>query len=546
VSQVSVRAVYKCADGRDFPVEFADEEEAARPWFWDAEHSASPATPLDEAAWLGGATGARRALAEAGYAAGDWFFGGTRHFNGFWFFRERPPTDEELKARERAHQAMREQWGNYAAVWRQRCEPLCLRAIRELREAGPDVRVQDLIDIYAYGFEQTFLLDGADREGLRDFIRQNFSSAPAAASSQFADANDETERIMADLVSGFPTATLQGNQVLWELAQVAKDNPRLLERLKRDRVPDVAELRTIEGAAAFVEGFVRYLEHFGGRTTGWNISTPALDERPDLVIDFIRRTIVEDLPEPSSLVAAAAARREQVIGELEDRLSGDAALLAEFRDRLAGNVERLTVKEGRALRQLTLAGSLRAAILDRAHRLAKADAIGSVEDVFYLLPDEIDAALHGRAAGTLPELVRTRKAEHQRWLGVTPPEVIGGRIPPEHRPEAVPSGAALKGVGASRGVVSGRARLLTSFEQYDRLGPGDILVCGTTTPSWTPLFAIAAAVVAEGGGLLSHTAIAAREYGIPAVVGLRAAMTAIPDGAQVTVDGTAGTVRVQP
>jgi pyruvate,water dikinase len=135
-----------------------------------------------------------------------------------------------------------------------------------------------------------------------------------------------------------------------------------------------------------------------------------------------------------------------------------------------------------------------------------------------------------------------RTAEHRRWLPKTPPEVIGAGasgVAEEH------AGAELRGIGVSKGVVTGTARVLSGYDESGRLAPGEVLVCGTTTPSWTPLFGIAAAVVAEGGGLLSHTAIAAREYGIAAVVGVRGATAKIQDGQLITVDGTNGIVRVE-
>jgi len=139
--------------------------------------------------------------------------------------------------------------------------------------------------------------------------------------------------------------------------------------------------------------------------------------------------------------------------------------------------------------------------------------------------------------------VRERRAERERWLGVIPPAEIGGEKPLE--PASQGQQAEIRGIAASRGVFKGRARVLTSFEQYERLSRGDVLVCVTTTPAWTPLFAVAGAIVTDGGGMLSHGAIAAREYGIPAVVGARAATRTIPDGAMVTVDGTGGVVRIE-
>jgi pyruvate,water dikinase len=98
------------------------------------------------------------------------------------------------------------------------------------------------------------------------------------------------------------------------------------------------------------------------------------------------------------------------------------------------------------------------------------------------------------------------------------------------------------GVPSSPGRARGPARLVRSVDDFARVRRGDVLVCRTTDPAWTPLFRLAAAVVTETGGVLSHAAIVAREFGIPAVVGAVAAMTSLTDGVPVTVDGTVGTI----
>jgi pyruvate,water dikinase len=106
------------------------------------------------------------------------------------------------------------------------------------------------------------------------------------------------------------------------------------------------------------------------------------------------------------------------------------------------------------------------------------------------------------------------------------------------------TGATLKGMGASRGVVRAPARVIRDLSEADRLQPGEVLVCETTSAPWTPLFAIAGGVVTDSGGILSHSAICAREYGIPCVVGTSIATRRVPDGATITVDGVAGTVEI--
>ena len=102
----------------------------------------------------------------------------------------------------------------------------------------------------------------------------------------------------------------------------------------------------------------------------------------------------------------------------------------------------------------------------------------------------------------------------------------------------------VRGIAASRGVATGQAKVVLDLSQQDKLLPGDILVCRTTSPPWTVLFSRAAAVVADTGGPLAHTAIAAREYGVPCVVGARGATDRIHDGMRITVDGGTGVVQL--
>jgi phosphoenolpyruvate synthase/pyruvate phosphate dikinase len=104
----------------------------------------------------------------------------------------------------------------------------------------------------------------------------------------------------------------------------------------------------------------------------------------------------------------------------------------------------------------------------------------------------------------------------------------------------------LTGLGASPGIACGTARPMHSVDQFSDMRPGDVLICRTTDPAWTPLFAEASAVVTETGGLLSHAAIVAREYGIPAVLGIADALTRVTAGTTLVVDGTSGTVHRKP
>lgn len=107
-------------------------------------------------------------------------------------------------------------------------------------------------------------------------------------------------------------------------------------------------------------------------------------------------------------------------------------------------------------------------------------------------------------------------------------------------------GDILTGTGVSPGTASGPARTVHNIDEFSDVKPGEVLVCRTTDPAWTPLFAVASAIITETGGMLSHAAIVAREYGIPAVLGVTDALTRITPGTMLVVDGTYGTVRENP
>jgi pyruvate,water dikinase len=194
--------------------------------------------------------------------------------------------------------------------------------------------------------------------------------------------------------------------------------------------------------------------------------------------------------------------------------------------------------------------------LEAGRRLAASGRIAKPEDVFFLHYDELQDALRG-GEGDLAEVVARRRRERAEGQALTPPPALGTPPPPELGddpmlakffgvpPDKNPDPRIINGNAASAGTITGTARVIMSLDQADRLGRGEILICPATMPPWTPLFAIASGVVTDHGGVLSHTAIVAREYQIPAVVGTKLGTSLIRDGQTVTVDGTAGTVKME-
>ncbi|MFD6060838.1 PEP-utilizing enzyme [Rhodococcus wratislaviensis] len=185
------------------------------------------------------------------------------------------------------------------------------------------------------------------------------------------------------------------------------------------------------------------------------------------------------------------------------------------------------------------------ALLREAGRLVEAHGIREQEDIFYLTFDELRKVVATHRP--CDRLVRERKEAFRSYGTLTPPRVLtsnGEAVSGEYRREDVPA-EALAGLPVSAGIVEGRARVISDMSQAD-LVAGDILVTAYTDPSWTPLFVAIDGLVTEVGGLMTHGAVIAREYGVPAVVGVENATRLIRDGQRIRVNGTDGYVEILP
>jgi pyruvate,water dikinase len=200
---------------------------------------------------------------------------------------------------------------------------------------------------------------------------------------------------------------------------------------------------------------------------------------------------------------------------------------------------------------------IRAMLRELGNRFAQHKVIPTADEIFWLTQDEVlQTATRldtGQTVESLAEKIPQRRAEHGAALSVRPPMML-----PQLKIFGVDlmslrdkrgrrnRGHVIKGVAASPGMASGVARVLHAPEDFNQLKSGDVLVAPITTPAWTPLFAMASAIVTDVGGPLSHGSIVAREYGIPAVLGTGVATRRIQSGQTVTVDGSVGTVTLGP
>ncbi|MDO3646239.1 rifamycin-inactivating phosphotransferase [Nocardia mangyaensis] len=183
------------------------------------------------------------------------------------------------------------------------------------------------------------------------------------------------------------------------------------------------------------------------------------------------------------------------------------------------------------------------ALSAEAARLVEAGVLRDPEDIFYLRFDELDEVVRTRQADA--QLIDERKEAFRVYQTISAPRVLtsdGEAVTGAYRREDLPAGA-LPGMAVSTGIIEGRARVVADIARAD-LAAGDILVTAYTDPSWTPLFVAIAGLVTEVGGLMTHGAVIAREYGLPAVVGVEHATDLIRDGQRIRVNGTDGYVEI--
>ncbi|MGH3647823.1 MAG: PEP/pyruvate-binding domain-containing protein [Micromonosporaceae bacterium] len=336
--------------------------------------------------------------------------------------------------------------------------------------------------------------------------------------------------LFGDVVLGAPTRTTDANHALEALATLVRNDPALAEAvaaLDLDRLPEFGD---------FHAAFAAFLAEYGHRETESPllVTPPTLGESPQIVLGLVQVLAAKpsDAAEPAdraleALLAHPRLRAPKRRVRMRRWVAAARAGIAFREDSHFYFTEPLPV--------------LRRSLLEIGARLAGAGVLEHPEQVFHLRLEELEAvtdvtALSASVRDQLSAAVRQRTAKRDELTGV--PLLDPGLVFPHHDD----GDALVSGTPASRGRVTGAVRVIRSPAEFANLRAGEVLVCPYTNPSWTPLFPRAAAVVVDSGGLGSHAAIVAREYGIPAIMGTAKGTAVLTDGQQVTVDGSTGRV----
>lgn len=348
------------------------------------------------------------------------------------------------------------------------------------------------------------------------------------------------------LLRGFENKSLESNRGLWQLSRKVLADPRVLAIFQESPPAEIlVRLRAGEAGGEWLAELQGWLERYGRRFELWDWTRPSWLEEPVPAVQAVQTFLRRPDHNPDAVTGEVAAERQQLADELRRRLAGYPLPVRERFDLAleAAQVANLLKEEHHFWIDHRCMYEVRRALLTMGHRLVGAGLMDEASDLWYLTLEEIREVAAGSAPPLRP-LIAERRQEMARWAAAAPPPRLGRRPLREAAagPEAEPN--LLRGEPCSPGVGRGRARVVHNLAEAVLLQPGEVLVAPTLTPSWTPLFAIAAAVVTEGGDLLSHGAILAREYRLPAVLGVAGATRTIRDGQFLRVDGGTGVVKL--
>jgi pyruvate,water dikinase len=480
------------------------------------------------------------------------------YVNGFAYKIVRPAPDTEIPKRfQRAEEVLQKKyWRDQLRDWNETFKPAAITAHRAVQSVDPDGLSDEALSAH--------LARCRDHHAEMLYQHMRFTAAAIVPTGDFlAHVGDWTGLPPAELLGlmrgASPTSAGASHELEQLIAAIRKD-PRAQKLLDADDDPGrmLLELRALDGGTGAAAS--AYLDLVGYRLLdGFDISNPCAIELPDSLRRAIRAAVSGSAVDSSDVEGKIAGVRGKVPEKHRaqfDELVDEARSTYPIRD------------ERGVFSDIWASGLMRRAALAGGRRLAAKGRIHDTEHFIDAGLDEMRSMLSGASTPSADELAN-------RWVFRTShtaknaPATLGPPPPPPPDPSGLPPAAArmmraigvalnalfgsseashekdmLRGLAASRGVYEGPARRVSHPSEFDRIIKGDVLVTESTTEAFNILLPLLGAIVTDSGGLLSHSAIVAREYGIPGVVGTREATERIADGVRVRVDGDAGEVTV--
>ncbi|AGL03498.1 PEP/pyruvate-binding domain-containing protein [Desulfoscipio gibsoniae] len=456
--------------------------------------------------------------------------------------------------------------GKCIEQWYAEFKPNLIKQLTALRDTKLQTLPADGLDRHA---EAVSLLVRESQE-MHMMLNQSLNLLLAEFTFTCRDLLGWKEEQAFEMLSGLSETSSAPARALARIAQQVRENPSLSDLFQQTDRPTLERMAAAD--AGFAKAFASYQREFGCRTIRYEVADPTLAETPELLLALIANQISRNY-NPEADAQALAEKRAHLVSQARRMLSGRPAAERDRFERAMTRAERAyPVREEHGFYDTSMPlALLRYISLEMGRRLVEHKQIAKQDDVFFLEFKEARMALG--TGENLHELVARRKGE-RAWVLANPGPASYGTLPPappsfaalpaearwvheavmwfyERVFAAAASGSrqadarALKGIAASAGRYTGPVRVILSESEFHRIQPGDVLVCPITSPVWSVLFPSVGALVTDSGGFLSHSAIIAREYHIPAVVATGNATQILRDGQLVTVEGATGTVSVE-
>lgn len=480
------------------------------------------------------------------------------YIHGFGYKTVRPAPESEIPKRfERAAQAMETKyWRQQLHDWDETFKPAAIKAHRGIQSVDPDAlsdsdlaaHLERCRDHHAGMIYQHMRFTGSAVVPIGDFLA-HVGAWTGLPSSE-----------LLGLMRGVSAVSAGASDELHAMIAAVKADPRAGKLLASSDDPAgvLKALRALDGGTGAAVS--AYLDLVGYRLLdGFDISNPYALEMPDALLRAIRIAITGGAADTSDLekhIADVRAKVPEAHRAQFDELLGEARTMYRIRD------------ERGVFSDIWASGLMRRAALAAGRRVA---GRGRIHEAVHMVDaglGEMQALVTGSGGPTADEL-KERVAYRTSLTWKDAPASLGTPPPPPPDPSKLPPGVGrlmratgialgevfgssdapheekkLRGLAASKGIYEGPARRINGPTEFGRIVKGDVLVTQSTTEAFNILLPLLGAIVTDSGGLLSHSAIVAREYGIPGVVGTREATDRIPDGARLRVDGNKGEVTV--
>jgi pyruvate,water dikinase len=353
-----------------------------------------------------------------------------------------------------------------------------------------------------------------------------------------------TENLLTTGLEGMSSCQL--GIEMWKLAESASRSPRI-SALIHSRKDVVDDLNRFSQGRAFLEDLDNFADRFGDRCSEeMELSIPRWGENPNFVLSMVANYLNSGA-NPVETMEEQKKMRLEATDHILRTLSRNPVEKLFFEKILEKTQQYIVTRENLKTTWMRGISAMRVIYLAIADNLVKKGILKERDDIFYLKVTEVsDIIAETLKKEQIVNILEERRKEKEEYEHLDIPEVIVGKPPPiEELIYTVEPETQFEGTGCSCGVITGKARVVMNPAECPELKEGEILVAPYTDPGWSPLFVTAGGLVTEIGGTLSHGVIIAREYGIPAVVGVKNATRIIKTGQLITVDGTKGMVYIR-